>query len=70
MRVVFPVQPVVILLDPRSPAGGFTRDWTRLDAGIAVHRGYAFQWFMLAATLLALYLFFGFRRRAVSRTQP
>lgn len=62
--VPYPVQPVVILLDPQSPAGGFTRDWTRLDAGIAVHQGYAFQWFMLAATLLAIYLFLGFRRRA------
>ena len=69
-NVRYPVQPVVILLDPRSRAGGFTRDWTRLDAGIAVHQGYAFQWFMLAATLLALYLFFGFRRREISRTQP
>ena len=68
--VRYPVQPVVILLDPRSPAGGFTRDWTRLDAGIAVHQGYAFQWFMLAVTLLTLYLVFGFRRRAVSGTQP
>ncbi len=68
--VRYPVQPVVILLDPRSLAGGFTRHWTRLDAGIAVHQGYAFQWFMLAATLLALYLFFGFRRREISRTQP
>lgn len=68
--VRYPVQPVVILLDPHSLAGGFIRDWTRLDAGIAVHQGYAFQWFMLAVTLLALYLFFGFRRRAASRTQP
>lgn len=68
--VRYPVQPVVILLDPGSSAGGFTRDWTRLDAGIAVHQGYAFQWFMLALTLLALYLIFGFRRRPVSRTQP
>ncbi len=68
--VRYPVQPVVILLDPHSPAGGFTRDWTRLDAGIAVHQGYAFQWFMLALTLSALYLVFGFRRREISRTQP
>ncbi len=49
--VPFPVQPVVVLLDPDSPAGGFTRDWSRLDAGISVHQGYAFQWFMLAAAL-------------------
>lgn len=54
--VPFPVQPVVILLDPESAAGGFTRDWDRLNAGIAVHQGYAFQWFTLAAAVLVLYV--------------
>ncbi|MGE5241411.1 MAG: SURF1 family protein [Bacteroidota bacterium] len=63
--VPFPVQPVVVLLDPRSPAGGFTREWARLDAGIAVHEGYAFQWFMMAAGLVVIYLFMG-RRRAMA----
>lgn len=61
--VRYPVQPVLVLLDPDSVAGGFTREWSRLDAGIAVHHGYAFQWFMLAATLLVIYLFLGWRRR-------
>lgn len=56
--VNFPVQPVVILLDPQAEAGGFVRDWMRLEAGIAVHHGYAFQWFMLALTLLILYGWF------------
>jgi surfeit locus 1 family protein len=60
--VPFPVQPVVVLLDPQSPAGGFARDWVRLDAGIAVHQGYAFQWFALALTLTVIYLYFGYRR--------
>jgi surfeit locus 1 family protein len=60
--VPFPVQPVVVLLDPDS-AGGFTRDWSRLDAGISVHQGYAFQWFMLAAALASIYLFMSLRRR-------
>jgi surfeit locus 1 family protein len=59
--VPFPVQPVVVLLDPESDAGGFTRDWSRLDTGIAVHQGYAFQWFMLAAALFAVYLFMSLR---------
>lgn len=61
--VPFPVQPVVVLLDPADAAGGFTRDWSRLDAGISVHQGYAFQWFMLAAALASIYLFMGLRRR-------
>jgi surfeit locus 1 family protein len=57
----FPVQPVVVLLDPQSPAGGFGRYWTRLDAGIAVHHGYAFQWFALALALVAIYVYLGVR---------
>ncbi len=59
--VPYPVQPVVVLLDPASQAGGFIRDWTRLDAGIAVHQGYAFQWFTLAGALIAIYLFMSLR---------
>jgi surfeit locus 1 family protein len=60
--VPFPVQPVVVLLDPDSPAGGFTREWTRLNAGIAVHKGYAFQWFMMAVGLGIIYFFMSRRR--------
>ena len=67
--VPFPVQPVVVLLDPTSGAGGFTREWSRLDAGISVHQGYAFQWFMLAAGLAAIYLFMSLRRRGVDQEQ-
>lgn len=51
----FPVQPVVVLLDPQAP-GGFVREWARLDTGIAVHQGYAFQWFALAAAVLVGYV--------------
>lgn len=54
-QVEWPLQPIVILLDPESP-GGYVREWARLDAGIAVHQGYAFQWFTLAATVLAVYV--------------
>lgn len=52
--VSYPVQPVVILLDASHPSG-FVREWSRLDAGIAVHQGYAFQWFALALVLAGLY---------------
>jgi surfeit locus 1 family protein len=54
--VPFVLQPVVILLDPDSPAGGYRRAWTRLDGGIAVHQGYAFQWFALAAAVIMVYI--------------
>lgn len=55
--VPFAVQPVVVLLDPDSPAGGFRRQWARLDAGITTHEGYAVQWFSLASALVAIYIF-------------
>jgi surfeit locus 1 family protein len=60
--VPFPIQPVVVLLDPGSRASGFAREWNRLDTGIAVHQGYAFQWFMLAGATLIVYLFLSLRR--------
>lgn len=60
--VPFPLQPVVVLLDPDSPAGGYTRQWARLDSGIATHQGYAFQWFSLAVALAAIYILVNTRR--------
>src|SRR6266849_3472644 len=59
--VPFKLQPVVVLLAPAN-AGGFVREWARLDAGIATHQGYAFQWFTLALALLAAYLFVNTRK--------
>lgn len=49
------LQPIVLLLDPDRP-GGYVREWARLDAGIAVHQGYAFQWFALAAAVFVIYV--------------
>lgn len=59
--VPFKLQPVVVLLAPAA-AGGFVREWARLDAGIAMHQGYAFQWFLLAFALSAVYLLVNTRR--------
>ena len=42
-------------------ADGLLRNWPRLSAGVDMHRGYALQWFALAALIAALTLFFGFR---------
>lgn len=61
--VTYPVQPVVVLLDPNSAAGGLVRDWSRLDAGIATHKAYAFQWFVLAFALLVTYIVMNTRKR-------
>jgi cytochrome oxidase assembly protein ShyY1 len=35
-------------------ADGLVRRWTRPDAGVDRHRGYAFQWYGLAAVLLLM----------------
>jgi len=55
--VPFPVQTLVILLDPASSAGGYVRDWPHPDARVDMHRGYAFQWYALALMLALYYLF-------------
>jgi surfeit locus 1 family protein len=69
-RVSFPVQPVAILLDPDSSGGGFVRQWARLDAGIATHQGYAFQWFMLAVALAAIYILLNTRKTDHAQSRP
>lgn len=60
--VPFMVQPVVLLLDANA-VGGYVREWPRFDAGIALHHGYAFQWFALAALFAVIFVLF--IRRAV-----
>ncbi len=54
--VPFPLQPVVIRLDANNAAGGYVREWPRPDSRIEVHRGYALQWFGMAAVLAVFYL--------------
>lgn len=65
----FVLQPVVILLDPASPAGGFARHWARLDTGINTHRGYAFTWFSLAVALAAIYILVNTRLNDNAKTK-
>lgn len=38
------------------------RDWPRPSSGADKHRGYAFQWYALAATAIAFFVVTGFRR--------
>lgn len=54
-------QPVVVeqLTDT---ADGMIRDWPRPSSGVEKHRGYAFQWYALAATALIFFVVTGFRR--------
>lgn len=55
------LQPFVIeqVSDARD---GLVRDWLRTSSGADKHRGYAFQWYALAATVLIFFVATGFRR--------
>jgi surfeit locus 1 family protein len=56
------IQPFMIQQD--SPAeDGLVREWEPADLGIEKHYGYAFQWYALAATILAFYGYSRYRRK-------
>lgn len=57
------LQPVV-LQQTNEAADGLARVWDRPDTGVGKHRGYAFQWYALAATILVSYVAFSFKRPA------
>lgn len=59
--VTFPLQPVVIQLDPEAP-GGYLREWPRPDERAERHRSYALQWFGFAAASLGIWMYFLLRR--------
>jgi surfeit locus 1 family protein len=44
--------------EPEGPNDGLLREWPALDAGVAKHHGYAFQWFALSALLAVLFIWF------------
>ncbi|MEW6314250.1 MAG: SURF1 family protein [Pseudomonadota bacterium] len=54
--VPFPVQPIVIQLDPDSPAGGFVREWRKPTTQVKKNIGYSIQWFAMAFTLFVIYV--------------
>lgn len=47
--------PFALRLQPDQPTG-FRRDWPLMNSSPARHRGYALQWFTMAAALLLLFL--------------
>lgn len=58
------VLPYLVRLDP-SATGGFRRDWQPVTPmGPQTHRGYAAQWFGLAAALVVIYLVVNIKRGA------
>jgi surfeit locus 1 family protein len=50
-----------VVQQTNSGNDGLLRNWPRLSAGVDMHRGYALQWFALAALIVALTLAFGYR---------
>lgn len=59
--VGYPLQGVVIQLDPATP-GGYVREWPRPDERAERHRSYALQWFGFAAASLGIWAYFLVRR--------
>ena len=62
------MQVLPFIIEQADAAGGaagmdqLVRDWPRPSAGSDKHRGYAFQWYALAATALVFFLVTGLRR--------
>ncbi|MDD5330234.1 MAG: SURF1 family protein [Sulfuricella sp.] len=54
-EVPFALQPFVVRLDPAA-TGCYACVWPRADERVGMHRGYAFQWFGMAAVLAVFYL--------------
>ncbi|WP_245783517.1 SURF1 family protein [Paracidovorax konjaci] len=51
------------VLQTGGSEGTLQRDWPVIDAGVAKHYGYAFQWFGLCALVAILYVWFQIVRR-------
>jgi len=54
------LQPIV-LQQTSAAADGLARVWERPDTGVNMHRGYAFQWYALAITILITYVALSFK---------
>ena len=53
--------PFIVRLDSASPTG-FVRQWPPAGSGKEKNLGYAFQWFMMAAVLVFIYLYLNIKR--------
>lgn len=48
-------QPIVVLMDSTGTSDGLVREWPELSNKAPMHKGYAAQWFLMAALLLAFF---------------
>lgn len=60
----FATAPLLLRLDPESPAG-LTRRWEPFDSRAAMHQGYAYQWFAFATLVAGTFVFSVLRRKFV-----
>ena len=66
-RIGLDVLPIVLVqLD--GPANGLVQAWDRPELGIDRHRGYAFQWFALAATIFVVWIVTNLKRTHAERS--
>lgn len=61
-----PLQPVVLQQTGGDAPDRLVRHWAPPEDRVGMHRGYAFQWFGMAAALLLFYLFASWRKGASS----
>ncbi len=57
-----PLQPVVLQQTGGDASDTLVRHWAPSEDRVGMHRGYAFQWFGMAAALLLFYLFASLRK--------
>lgn len=60
-------QPYIVEQLATAGSDGLIRDWPRPSSGVDKHRGYAFQWFGLAALACIFYIYTGIRRARNSK---
>ncbi len=58
----FPLQPIVILQSSTDAVDGLIRAWPELTDKAPMHKGYAAQWFLMAALLLAFFVRSSYRK--------
>jgi surfeit locus 1 family protein len=61
----YPMQPMVILMTESDATYGLIRDWPEPDNKAPMHKGYAAQWFLMAAVLLAFFVRSSYRKAPV-----
>lgn len=57
-----PMHPIVVLMTDVDASDGLVRDWSEQANKAPMHKGYAAQWFLMAALLLAFFVRSSYRK--------